>query len=90
MYNGSAIVSWNPNSDTDLADYKVYAGPVSKGYDRSLVTTGTQQVVSGLDNGLTWYFAVTARDTSGNESTFSAEGSKLVTVSVLQLVRTVN
>jgi hypothetical protein len=89
MYNGSALVSWNPNSDTDLAGYKVYVGSASTHYDRFVTTTDVQQVVTGLDNGLTWFFSVTAVDTAGNESTFSAEGSKLVTVSVLNLLRTV-
>ena len=34
--------------------------------------------VSGLSSGRTYYFAVTAYDSNGNESEYSAEVSKLV------------
>ena len=78
MYNGQVTVQWNPNSEPDLAGYKVYVGSESKHYDgpRTLATTGTSQPVTGLDNGVTWYAAVTAYDLTGNESTFSVEVSK--------------
>ncbi len=90
MYNGTGLATWAPNSEPDLAGYKVYSGLASLTYSTGvLLTTGLSQLVTGLDDGLTWYFAVTAYDLSGNESTFSAEVSKLVTVSVLQLLRQV-
>ncbi len=91
MYNGSNTVRWAANSESDLAGYKIYTGSLSNIYDgfRTLTTTSLSQVVAGLDNGSIWYHAVTAYDQTGNESTFSAEVSRLVTVSVLQLLRRV-
>ncbi len=66
-------LSWNPNSEGDLAGYKVYYGPSSGDYttitDVGLVTTYT---INNLGAG-TYYFVVTAYNTSGVESTFSNE-----------------
>lgn len=90
-YNGQFRVGWSPNGESDLAGYKLYVGGTSHVYDgfRTITTTGILQVVTGLDNGLPWYAAVTAYDQTGNESIFSVEVSKVVTVSVLQLLRRV-
>jgi hypothetical protein len=74
-------LSWNApttNADgtplTDLAGYKVYYGQASKNYT-FVVNVGNQSTytVTGLQDGQTYYFAVRAYDTSGNESTFSNE-----------------
>jgi len=45
--------------------------------------------LSGYAHNTTHYFAITSYDVTGNESTFSAEVHKLMTVTVLQLLRTV-
>jgi hypothetical protein len=75
---GEAILSWAPNTETDLSGYKVYYGTASGTYGVPLtVGTTTTSTVSGLSPG-TYYLAVTAYDTSGNESGFSAEVSKTV------------
>ena len=63
---------------TDLLGYNIYRGEVSGEYDPipinwpDLVTT-TSYNDSGLTNGLTYYYVVTAVDDSGNESLFSNE-----------------
>ena len=88
-YNGQNRLAWDANSESDLAGYKVYSGVTPRVYSANVSTTDLFKVVKGLDNGLTWYHAVTAYDQTGNESTFSAEVSKLVTVSVLQVLRRV-
>ena len=88
-YNGQTRLAWDANSESDLAGYKVYSGVTPRVYSANVSTTDLFKVVTGLDNGLTWYHAVTAYDQTGNESTFSAEVSKLVTVSVLQVLRRV-
>ena len=76
----AATVTWNPNTEPDLAGYKVYAGTQSRvytqTYDVPIARNTTLQVIGGLDSALIWYFAVTAYDTSSNESVFSAEVSK--------------
>ena len=87
----SATVTWNANSESDLAGYKVYYGTSPRtgtdpkvctlcGYATSVnVGNVTSYVVGNLTSGQTYYFSVTAYDTSGNESAFSAEVSKQVT-----------
>ena len=57
----------------DLAGYKVYYGPASGNYTQSIdVGNYTGAVINDLPPG-TWCFSVTAYDTAGNESGFSAE-----------------
>ena len=84
-FSGEAVLSWDPpttNTDgsslTDLAGFKAYYGTASGNYgiiiDVGNVFTYT---VTGLSNG-TYYFVVTAYDTSGNESGFSNEVSKTI------------
>ncbi len=79
---GSATLLWNANSDTDLAGYKVYVGTQSGGYTftGSPFTVGnvTSFNVNNLPKGQTYYFALSAYDTAGNESILSAEASKSI------------
>ena len=71
-----AILSWDPNTEPDLAGYKVYYGTASHSYGPPIVVgKQTTYTVTGLGIG-TYFFAVTAYDTSGNESGFSNEVSK--------------
>jgi hypothetical protein len=57
---------------TDLAGYKVYYGFDSLSYDVTTdVGLATSAVLSGLQDGRTYYFAVTAYDTSNNHSHFT-------------------
>lgn len=61
---------------TDLAGYKIYYGTSSGYYTKSAdVGNFTGAVISNLSQG-TWYFTVTAYDSSGNESTRSNEVSR--------------
>ncbi len=86
VYAGEATLTWDPpttNADgtplTDLAGYKVYYGTESGNYSQSIdVGNVTTYTVSGLTNGQTYYFAVTAYDTSGNESDYSNERAKTI------------
>lgn len=62
---------------TDLAGYKVHIGSASRQYDQKLdVGKATNYTVSNLTDGGTYYFAVTAYNSSGVESTYSNEASK--------------
>jgi hypothetical protein len=61
---------------TDLAGYNVYYGTASGNYSQSIdAGNTTTYTVANLAGGLTYYFAVTAYDNSGNESEFSNEVS---------------
>ena len=74
LFAGSVTVSWNPNSETDLAGYKIYYGTQSRNYDKTIdVGNTTSYRITNLSDGLTYYFAVTAYDTANNESDFSEE-----------------
>ncbi len=80
--SGSVTLQWDPNSDSDLAGYRVYyrmdsaempftgrdavegAAPID-------VRNCTSATLSGLESGHTYYFAVTAYNTAGLESSYS-------------------
>jgi hypothetical protein len=70
------ILVWDPNAETNLAGYKVYSGTVSRQYS-SVVNVGntTQYQLTNVVQGTTYFFALTAYNTSGLESGFSAEVS---------------
>ena len=72
----SATLGWSPSSDPSVAGYKLYYGAASHNYtgyvDADASTTAT---VSNLSAGKTYYFAVTAYDSSDTQSAFSAEVS---------------
>ncbi len=67
-------ISWIANQESDLAGYKVF---VSDRYDGrySLIgsTQKTEFVDRGARNGVTYYYAVSAYDYSGNESELSRD-----------------
>jgi len=75
----NVLLSWNANTEPDLAGYKVYYGNSSRNYGTPInAGNATSYTVTGLTPG-TFFFAITAYDTSGNESGFSAEASLTVT-----------
>lgn len=70
----SAIVSWSPNNEPDLAGYKVHYGTAPGTYANTVdVANVTSYTVPNLAVGNTYYFAVTAYDTTGNSSGLSTE-----------------
>lgn len=88
-YNTSKRINWSMNSESDLAGYIVYYGTASRTYSAMSTSiglsgdgsTGTpSKIISGLLDGTTYYFGVTAYDATGNESTFSGEVTTTVTV----------
>jgi Purple acid Phosphatase, N-terminal domain/Fibronectin type III domain len=73
---GDAVLTWTPNSESDLAGYNVYYRTSSGVYGAPFnAGNQTTYTVTGLGIG-TYYFAVTAYDASGNKSGFSIEVSK--------------
>ncbi|MEX2491089.1 MAG: Ig-like domain-containing protein [Nitrospirales bacterium] len=78
--NNSVMLQWAANSESDLAGYKVYQGTTPGSYGSAIeVGNTTVYTAQNLKDGLTYYFAVAAHDTSGNESAPSIEVSKLIT-----------
>jgi len=75
---GTAILSWDPVTATNLSGYRVYYGtapgtylqPIGQGIVVGNVVTYT---VAGLKSGTRYYFVATAVDTFGGESTYSNE-----------------
>ena len=77
----SATLTWDANSEPDLASYRVYRSTTPGIYGTALATipTGTTSyVATGLQMGTTYYFIITAVDTSDNESLPSNEVSKSI------------
>ena len=69
-------LAWDPNIESGLAGYKIHFGTSSHNYSRTVdagkVTTYT---LTDLVKGQTYFIAVTAYDTSNNESGYSNEVS---------------
>ena len=79
-------LAWDPNTEPDVAGYRVYYGTASRTYGAPInVGNVTSYTVTGLTIGATYYFAVTAYDTADtayNESGFSNEVYATVTETV--------
>ena len=78
----TVTLAWDANSESDLAGYKVYWGRKSRQYDNTPVPTVAPSAnptftTPALPNG-TWYFAVTAYNTAGQESGYSNEVSTTI------------
>lgn len=73
-YGRDLRLAWDPNSEPDLAGYKVYYG-LSSGRYSSAVDVGNRTVYSltGLDDARTYYLATSAYNTGGQESAYSNE-----------------
>ena len=73
---GSISLAWDPNTESDLAGYKVHYGTASRVYSQSInVGKVTTYTLSGLTKGNTYFLVATAYDTSNNESGYSNEVS---------------
>lgn len=67
-------LTWSANTELDFLRYRIYGGaspnPTTK-IDSVLTLLGTTKVITGLSNGTTYYFRITAVDLVLNESGFS-------------------
>jgi chitodextrinase len=76
--NTTTILAWDAVTATSLSGYRVYYGTAPGTYIQAIgqgVAVGnvTTYTATGLTRGIRYYFAVTAFDTSNNESTYSNE-----------------
>src|SRR5262249_9224941 len=90
----NVTLAWNPSPDS-VAGYKLYYGTASHNYTNVIdVGNVTVDMVPNLLAGVTYYFAVTAYDSSAMESGFSNEISftpgqaALPQITILSLTQT--
>ncbi|MCR4437662.1 MAG: fibronectin type III domain-containing protein [bacterium] len=83
----SLRIAWQANSEPDVAGYRLHYGPSSHHYLWTLdVGNTTSALVDDLARGMRYYFAVTAYDSTGNESLFSSEVSGVAGVDVSTVI----
>jgi hypothetical protein len=87
-------LAWDPNSEQDLAGYKIYygiskGGPYnSPGSPRIITGNIPHYTLDGLTPGQTYYMVATAFDTSANESVYSNEVNGIGTEDTISTPKT--
>ena len=80
---GTADLTWTASPEPNVSGYRVYHGTAPGSYlqprgQGQAAGNVTSFKVSALESGKTYYFAVTAIDSAGQESSFSNEASKTI------------
>lgn len=81
VYAATVSLSWNANTESDLAGYKLYQGTVSGQYGPPTtlgLVTSTTLTLPNLAIDQRYFWAITAYDLTGNESPKSSEVSKII------------
>jgi hypothetical protein len=85
---GEVLLTWTPNTERDLAGYKIYYSHDSTGFNGTEANEGPSPIpvsaidtfkVTGLIGGKTYRFAISAIDVSTNESQLSSVATTVVT-----------
>jgi fibronectin type 3 domain-containing protein len=71
----SLSLSWNPSPEADVVQYRVYSGTASRQYSRNYSTSANSISINDLAPGVVYFFAVTAVNSAGLESSYSEEAS---------------
>jgi len=72
----SVKLAWDPTENNAVVGYKIHYGVETGKYTKTLQVKGrrtTSAVVEGLEDGKTYFFAITSYDAKGKESKHSAE-----------------
>ena len=78
-YAGQTNLAWNANTDPRVAGYFLYYGQTSGSYTAKVdVAKQTSSTLSNLLEGQTYYYAVTAYDSSRVESAYSNQATSTV------------
>jgi hypothetical protein len=73
---GRVFLTWNENKEGDLAGYQVYRSTKSGGDAQRLTVSVIKRTTfsdTSVQQGMTYYYSITAVDKSGNESARSGE-----------------
>ena len=80
-YAASLNLAWYPNQEEDLGGYKIYYGTSSRDYGFPVdAGNNTAYELPGLDEGETYYIALTAYDIFQNESDKSDEENVFIEI----------
>lgn len=77
----SATLSWNASTGPNVASYKIYQSTTSGVYGTAIATVPAGSLTytsTGLQSGTTYFFRITAIDSSNNESQPSNEVNKSI------------
>lgn len=89
--DGQVSLSWTANTESDLSHYNIYRSTTSgSGFSSIATSTANSYTNTGLSNGTTYYFKVSAIDRSGNEGDMSAEQSAIPITSTTPATPTIN
>ena len=90
--NGQVSLKWNKNTEADFLKYRIYRGTTSGGEvlvdSTSVGITDTTRLQTGLTDGTTYFFRVTAIDSARLESGYGNEA--IATPSILNALREYN
>ncbi len=76
LFDQGVTLAWQPSPTGVAAGYKVYYGTLSGLYDNWFYVGDVGSVeIGGLAEGVTYFFAVSAYDSAGQESALSAEAT---------------
>ncbi len=67
----SLTLSWNANSEPDIAGYRVHYGTAAAPYSVTADVGTTSATINNLEKGVTYTFAVSAYNSAGGESGYS-------------------
>jgi hypothetical protein len=70
--DGEVLLIWYENTEPDLAGYRIYRSLTPSGYYYEIGETNLDYFLDfGLQNGVTYFYAISAFDCDGNESDLS-------------------
>jgi hypothetical protein len=66
--NAQVTLTWQANTESDVAGYTLYWGSAQNALSSSVFVTDTSKTITGLSNDTPYFFAIDALDTANNHS----------------------